>query len=310
MTAEQLLKVSVIEPISPAIERVKIMLFKPFDLGKWFIIGFCAWLAYLGTGGGPGGGGPRWQTQHRDAQQGLEQAKEFIVENLFWIIPVICIGIIVLVLLWLVVTWLSSRGHFMFLHCVAENKAEVKKPWTKYRQHANSLFLFRIVLGLLFLAVIALPAVITVLFMITMIKGGSKVAPVAGLLFGVLAFVLLGIVFALIRKFTMDFVVPIMFLRTTSCAAAWREFLSLLSTNKARLALYILFQVVIAIAIGAIVIAAIFLTCCCAACIFAIPYIGTVAMLPLLIFTRAYSLFYLRQFGLEYDVFGPTVTPA
>ena len=40
-------KVSVIDPISQAIDWVKIMLFKPFDLGKWFVIGFCAWLAYL-----------------------------------------------------------------------------------------------------------------------------------------------------------------------------------------------------------------------------------------------------------------------
>jgi hypothetical protein len=33
------------------LERVKRVLFQPFDLGKWFIIGFCAWLAFLGDGG-------------------------------------------------------------------------------------------------------------------------------------------------------------------------------------------------------------------------------------------------------------------
>ena len=57
MTAEQSNNVSVIDPIGPAIERVKVMLFRPFDFGRWFIIGFCAWLAYLGNGGGGGGGG-------------------------------------------------------------------------------------------------------------------------------------------------------------------------------------------------------------------------------------------------------------
>ena len=43
--------VSVTLPISPAIERVKLLLFRPFDLGKWFAVGFCAWLATLGQRG-------------------------------------------------------------------------------------------------------------------------------------------------------------------------------------------------------------------------------------------------------------------
>ena len=50
-------EISVVEPISPALEHVKRMLFQPFDLGKWFVIGFCAWLAYLGEAGGGSGGG-------------------------------------------------------------------------------------------------------------------------------------------------------------------------------------------------------------------------------------------------------------
>lgn len=51
--------VSVIEPITPAIERVKTVLFRPFDLGKWFVIGLSAWLAQFGQNGGGGGGGGR-----------------------------------------------------------------------------------------------------------------------------------------------------------------------------------------------------------------------------------------------------------
>jgi len=30
-------------------------------------------------------------------------------------------------------TWLHSRGEFMFLHCVAVNRAEVAAPWTEFR---------------------------------------------------------------------------------------------------------------------------------------------------------------------------------
>jgi hypothetical protein len=239
---------------------------------------------------------------------GFGQAKVFVLENLGWIIPVALIGVMLIIVLWLVSTWLSSRGRFMFLHCVAENKAEVKVPWAKFRQHANSLFLFRIVLGLIGFAVIGLPCLLAVgLIAITIANNGSVAAAVLGIVIIVLMIVAISIVFALIGKFTMDFVVPIMFLRTTSCTAGWREFLTILSVNKVRFVLYILFQIVITIAIGAIFSIGFCIGCClcCVSLLLLIPYIGTVILLPVLVFKRAYSLLYLRQFGPEFDVFKP-----
>jgi len=305
MTPQQPPMVSVIEPIGPAFEKVKTILFKPFDLGKWFVIGFCAWLAYLGKGGGGGNGGGRGGGPH-NAHEAFGEAKVFVLENLAWIIPVALIGVMLIIVIWLVLTWLSSRGRFMFLHCVAENKAEVKVPWTKFQQHANSLFLFRIVLGLIGFPAIGLPLLLAGgLIAITIANNGFVAAAVLGIIMIVLVIIAIAIAFAVIAKFTTDFVVPIMFLRTTNCIAGWREFLTLLSVNKARFALYILFQIVIALAIGAIILTAVFVTCCCAACILALPYIGTVLMLPVLVFKRAYSLLYLGQFGPEFDVFRP-----
>jgi len=305
MTPQRPPTVSVIEPISPAFEKVKTILFSPFDLRKWFVIGFCAWLAYLGKGGGGGNGGGRGGGPS-EAREAFGEAKVFVLENMAWIIPVALIGVMLIIVIWLVLTWLSSRGRFMFLHCVAENKAEVKVPWTKFQQHANSLFLFRIVLGLIGFAAIGLPLLLAGGIIAIMIAGNiPDVAGVLGIVTIVLMIIAISIVFALIAKFTTDFVVPIMFLRTTSCVAGWQEFLTLLSVNKARFALYILFQIVIALAIGAVILTAVFVTCCCAACILAIPYIGTVLMLPVLVFKRAYSLLYLGQYGPEFDVFRP-----
>lgn len=296
--------VSVIDPIGPAFERVKTILFRPFDLGKWFTIGFCAWLAYLGSGGGGGGGGGRAGRGSYDVQEGLGEAKLFVMENLHWIIPVSIVVVLLFIVVWLAFTWLSSRGRFMFLHCVAHNKAEVSTPWTKFRQHANSLFAFRIVLGLISFVVIGLPILFAVGCILMMIAGDGALA------IGILGAVLIGliilvgsIIFGVISKFTMDFIVPIMFLRTTSCTAGWREFLTILSVNKANFLIYILFKLVIGIAIGAIILTAVLVTCCCAACFLAIPYIGTILMLPVHVFTRSYSLLYLKQFGPEFDVF-------
>jgi hypothetical protein len=313
MTPEQPNRVSVIDPISPAIERVKAMLFKPFDLGKWFIIGFCAWLAYLGTGGGGGGGGGNWNASHgpdvhkAEIAEGVNSAKEYLLDNLCWIIPLTAIVAVLIIGIGLLIAWLNSRGRFMFLHCVAENKSEVKVPWHKFRKHGNSLFLFRIVLGIIGLAIVALPILGIVLLIITMVtKTVPMIASIPGIvIFGLIVFAL-SIALSLVRKFTFDFVVPIMFLQTASCIAGWREFLTILSVNKASFALYILFQIVIAIAIGTIIFIGFCIGCCfcCASLLLFIPYIGTVILLPLFVFKRAYSLYYLRQFGPGFDVFG------
>ena len=125
------------------------------------------------------------------------------------------------------------------------------------------------------------------------------------LVFVILIFILLIIAFSIVFKFTVDFVVPIMYLRSCTCPEGWRQFLQILSHNKGRFVLYILFQIVIAMAISVIVLAGVCLTCCCACCIMAIPYIGTVLLLPILVFQRAYSLMYLRQYGNQFDVFVP-----
>ena len=120
-----------------------------------------------------------------------------------------------------------------------------------------------------------------------------------------LLFTGLCIVFAIIQKLTTDFVVPIMYLRRSRCLAAWREFRDLLTANAGRFALYLLFQIVIAMVVGAIVLMVFIVTCCVACCLAAIPYLGTVLLLPVLVFKRCYTLLYFAQFGPGYNVFPP-----
>ena len=301
-------QISVIDPISPAIERVKTILFRPFDIGKWFVIGFCAWLAYLGEGGVPNFNFPGGRQRHGAPAEVFNNAKEAIIENLFWILPLAITIIVIIIVIGLVITWLSSRGRFMFLHCVALNKAEVVVPWHRFKKQGNSLFLFRIVLGLISFAVVILLITILVVIGVLLFAGGGGPHPLGIILMGLLAICLIiptAIIFALICKFTHDFVVPIMFLRQGTCMTAWREFWLMLTGNKGRFTIYILFQIVISLAVGIIIIACVFITCCCLACIFAIPYIGTVILLPILVFDRSYSLLYLRQYGPGFDVFEP-----
>jgi len=307
-------EISVTEAVEPAYERVKLILFRPFDFSKWIIVGFCAWLAGLGDfagRGGTGGFNPGSYHDHGTGEQPLEhfrniyhRASDYFVLNMDWMIPVFILLTVVVLALWVGLVWLSCRGSFMWVHCVTGNLAEVERPWREFAGEARSLFWFRIGIGLAGMVVMLPMLVFLIANIVRMVMQGEAdfagMMLVAGLGLGLL---LLSIFFAVIRKFTVDFVVPLMFLRRGTCVAAWRELKGLLVAHPGEFALYILFQIVLKVAIGMITVVAIIATCCLALCLLAVPFIGTVLLLPVLVFQRAYPLYYLAQYGPQYDVF-------
>jgi len=314
MNAPQIPSISVIDPINPAIERVRTILFRPFDLGKWFVIGFCAWLAQLGNAGGGGGGGGnkgQYNIDQSSVRHEISQAWRYVVDNLDWIIPAAAAVIVIFIGVWLLLLWLSSRGRFMFLYCVAQNKAEVTDPWHRFQSHAGSLFAFRAVVGLITLGAAVVPFVVGgIVVSASTATLGFTPLTIVGLVAAGMYFIAVMIVSAVIGKFTKDFVVPIMYLHAIRATAAWRVLLDVLSVNKGRFVLYVLVQMAMAMAIGAMMFMAVCCTCCLAACLFILPYIGTVVLLPIHIFTRSYSLYYLAQYGPEFNVFAPSSDPA
>ena len=284
--------ISVAEPVSPALERVKRVLFRPFDLGKWCAIGFCAWLAQLGEGGAGGNFNFPGQHHHYEGvRHDWERARGYVLDNLNWIVPLAAGLVVICLALWLLFLWLNSRGKFMFLHCVALDKAQVAEPWHKFAYEANSLFLFRLGLGLVAMF-FTLPVLIIVIVIIgKMLLAGQLVlyGIISAIGFGLLFFGMV-VAFAIVHKLTL---------------AAWRELGSLVLGHIGTLILYFLFQIVLTIAISVIVLGAIIITCCLAGCLMLIPYIGTVLLLPIIMFKRCYSLYFLAQFGRDYDVFLP-----
>ncbi|MFM1942564.1 MAG: hypothetical protein RI897_1546 [Verrucomicrobiota bacterium] len=303
-------ELSVLDPVGLAFERMKQVLFSPFDLSRWLAIGFCAWLAMLGqsgggsgggsyTGGGSGGGGRDF-----DVERELERGWDWVVENAYWLVPVVVGVMVVGLIFWVLLTWLSSRGQFMFLHCVVTNRAEVREPWVRYGESGRSLFWFRLALGLASFFIVVPLVVGAGVLVLWMFQGGVGAGMVLGVAALVLGAVVLGVGFAVVKKLTLDFVVPLMVLRGVGVRRAWGELLGVLRERKGAFVLYLLFQVVLAIGVGALVFAAVLLTCCVAGCLLAIPFVGTVLMLPVLVFDRAYSLIFLAQLGADYRLMG------
>lgn len=297
MQEYQQLSISVIDPISDAIERTKFILFSPFEISKWFVIGFCAFLAFLGQSGGS-----NFNTGSNFNSGNKQDIQNTISSNLPIIITIAAIVIVFIIAFAALFCWLSSRGRFMFLHCVAKNVAEIKSPWSTYRNEANSLFLFRLsVMVIIFMILVIVGAIGFLAAML--IKGQEQVILGIILLVLLASFLLcLFLTSTLTLKFTKDFIVPIMYRQRCTCVEAWSQFWPVLATNKGNFTLYILFQIVIHIAISTITLIIVLITCCIAGCILAIPYIGSVLMLPLTVFLRSYSLYYIRQYSPQFNV--------
>ena len=299
--------VSVLDPVSLAIERVKEILFRPFDPIRWLTIGFCAWLATLGENMGGGGGGGGNNNGNGAGPQSFNdfwnEGMEYVTANLSWIVLAAAGVILFVIALGLLITWLNSRGQFMFLHNVATGRAEVVAPWNTFASHANSLFLFRVILGLGMFA-LSLPFLSAGLWSLFSMLRREEIAAVPMILavVGLGLTLLLGLIYGVIAKLTTDFVVPIMALRGSPCRVAWIEFAGLLRAHAGTFLLYLIFSIVLGVAVAvAILLGAII--CCIACCFLAIPYIGTVLLLPVYVFLRSYSAFFFAQFGPTYDVF-------
>jgi hypothetical protein len=281
------------------------LLFQPFDAARWFAIGFCAWLAQLGSGGfggnfnlpGPGGGGGR--------NPGMSDPMPFIRENLWWLVPVLMLVVVVSVAVGLVLLWLQARGQMMFVDAVAKGRAEIGRSWTGYAAEAWSLFWFRLVVGLG--ALISILPIAGLILVLVLPAIGRPERFQQGLFVPVIALALLvipiALFWALVGFLNGEFVVPILYRQRRGVLAAWGTFLRLASAHFGEFLLFLLLRLVVGFACGVVVLLLVLLTCCLAGCLLILPYIGTVLMLPVLVLERSMSLRFLAQFGQEHDLF-------
>jgi hypothetical protein len=146
---------SVIEPITVSFQRTTRILFHPFTLSKWLRLGFCSFLMGSLPTSGFGGGSPSHDFGSDWSDIKGDDLLLWMQEHLVVIVTVTGLVLVLLFLLGLVFTWLGSRGRFMLLDGVVRNRGAIAAPWLEYRREANSLFRFRIGLGLLSLLVVA-----------------------------------------------------------------------------------------------------------------------------------------------------------
>lgn len=296
--------VEFIAPLERAWRRTVHILFRPFDLRTWLVIGFGAWLA--GSGGCRSSASFRgWSPPNGGAD--FRTADSWLMTHL-WLVLAIAVPVVLVVLalsiLWM---WLRARGSFIFVDNVARARAAIAAPWGENGTLANSAFFWQLGFSVVLVAamgLLALPFAVAA----ACSRGGP--APFVLLLGIVPVAVLIALLAACIVVFFYNFVVPIMYRQRLKAIPAWGRFVTLFREHPGSFILFLLFGLVLAMAFGISVVVAGLLTCCVGFIPLMIPYVGTVVLLPAWVLWRAFGLEFLAQFGPEYDALTPLGAPS
>lgn len=300
------------QPLSNAIERMKKTLFQPFDLIKWINTGFTAFLAQITSCNGSGSGGGRntgFNANGFDWDKFYSfpaTATDWLFSNPLWF-GLIIFGTLFLVTVAIVFLWISSRGKFMFLNNVVNNRDEVLKPWNEFKKQGNSLFWWQLVYSLVVLSVFLIFFFYCFQIFKNMHQGLIPEITKFGFISGMVV-ILIGllVVTGYISLFLTDFVVPVMFKHQLSATKAWSKFLSLAVNNMGSFFIYgfVVFALKTGVAVAIVIVA--LLTCCIGLLIIMIPFVGAVILLPVSYTFRAFSIEYFAMFGNDFNLINPS----
>ncbi|HEY0257973.1 MAG TPA: hypothetical protein VGC39_11060, partial [Candidatus Methylacidiphilales bacterium] len=292
-------------------ERIYIILFGPFDFGKWFAIGLSAFLAGLLHSGF----GSSYHTNNYHYDNGLNFTSGTMPNFDFhqWINSIspalgglqigliLLVGLIALAFIFaiiLLVYWLGARGQFMLLDNIVRNRGAIAWPWHYYSRQANSLLGFYLLYLVIYVAVLLPFLVLALVWGLPLLQQHRWPEGWEIVGFSVLGLVGLGIFLALkLCLFIFrEFGIAIMFRQGLLAWPAFWASARLVQQHPGSVVVFVLLR--LAIAVGVAVLTLIF---CCTMlpcfCLSVIPYVGTVLLLPVIIYVRCFTLDCLAQFG-------------
>jgi hypothetical protein len=249
---------SAIEAVTPAIERTKLQLFKPFRFWHWARLAFIVFVTWDFSGGGGGGNfnipsiplGDGKKKQDFSFLAAPDISWNRISEYLPWII----LGVGILLALILVFIFIACVFRFVLFDAVLHDKCEIRAGWKRYQEQGFSYFLWSVCLGF------------SVLFANLVLIGGPVLAAwnmgifdqprdhILLLILGGLALLFLMIALfvtgAIISMLAKDFAIPIMALENVGILGAWRRMRPMLAGEKLSFAAYIGMKIVLALGSG------------------------------------------------------------
>ena len=306
-----------------AYNKMKTILFKPFNFEKWLILAFCVWLVNMfenyGQGFGFFGNLQPEQISHIKKVNLAAEVSSFINNangftetkmGISLILTIILIFIIVTIasIAIFILIWLKSRFNFIFLDNLKNNTQKISEPWKQYKKIGNSCFLWFIAFQTIsFLISAVIFAVFFVILFNILNKEQESTYALTVLIFTTAPiFILLFLIYIIIFTLFKHFVIPVMYKMEINSIPAWREIMVLIRQKPGSFIKYLLILPCYYIISAFIIFLLIICTCCLLGCLFSIPfaggYISALVLLPIFLFFRLFGVEYLAQFGKEYDL--------
>lgn len=256
-------------------QRTAEILFKPFTLKKWIMLGIIVLLA--GQIGGfnfnikgdkndfnkiaaeiakQASSAPSQAITIEPEKSPLEKIRSLpILNDPKKAIPVVLAAGVIIMLLGLIIflwMWVNANFSFVFIDSVVRNDASLRVPFHRNKPQGNSYLMWNIIFS-------SVAALILIGILIPPIAAIAK----SGMLDGRAAFDILKI-FAIIKPYlspfliiafllmlialtVLDFILPIMYKRKTGILKAWAEFLRIFPPNAVDIVLYFLLKLALAI---------------------------------------------------------------
>lgn len=287
-----------------AFRRTRSVLFKPFDMARWFSMGFCAWLAYLGSQASG-------NFKLKDSDSGLGALKQH-VDGLLdkcaaaWGRPdQVALGVGLLLLALLFALWmcsLRSRGDFMFLHRWYRPDAPIRQCWLSAQAAGHALFVWRVAFFLVALLLFSLDACFAYSYVLKPYLAAGKVwsdALLTPTVACVTAAVLLSVTSELVAHLAKAFVVPVMYWQGVTASRAWLVVFALCNQYPVAVIGYLLYGLLCGLAAGVALVLFGLLTCCIGFVPMVLPYFGAVMLLPIYLYFRGYAVCFLSQWRPE-----------
>jgi hypothetical protein len=236
-----------LDDIDDAIDATRSFLW-PFDLGRW---GRLALVVFFlgGTGsanptqftGDFGGTGP---TSPGGEQMPASPPSIGDVE-----IAILAVAVAAVLLLVLGFALVGAVMEFVFVESLRNENVRIRRYWSERWKQGLRLFGFRLVVGLLSLAVIG---AVLVASLAPYLSGSGELS--LGLLFlAIPVFFVVAVVSGLVNGFTTGFVVPVMISEDSTVLAAWRRFWPTLKAEWKEYGAYVVMRFVLQIAVGILV---------------------------------------------------------
>lgn len=302
---------SVLQPIDEALRRTKELLFTPFDSRRWLGLTTSLFLATIALNVQTM---QVWVTElSRIWRVGREQAvAEAVERGLRELQPQVLLGGLVGVLILWALTWLSTRGVFMFLDNVLRGHGDVLAPWRRYRAHANSLTRLRFVVTLATGIALALVGITWTEPVWRSVRAtGLREVDLWQVVGAALVTGIVALIAALVDHVLTEFVAPLMYLHNVRAwPATWYFLTRLLLAYPGSFVLFYIVSGLLWVAALALVAVVSLASCCVCCCALALPYLNMLVLLPVFVFFRYYSVCFLAQCGPACDVFRLAGPPA